>query len=119
MLSFKTFLIGICCVGNVVLGDFPFRNISLSWHERVDDLVSRLTLEEVVYQMAKGGTSVHGGPAPAIPRLGIKPYSWNTECLHGDATAGEATAFPQSIGLAASFWCVVQYKCMLYFSLFM
>lgn len=54
-------------------------------------------------QLAKGGGGPKGGPAPAIPRLNVGKYSWNTECLRGDAGAGEATAFPQSIGLAASF----------------
>ena len=41
----------------------------------------------------------HSGPAPAIPRLGIKPYQWGTECLSGDVTAGPATSFPQAIGM--------------------
>ena len=39
------------------------------------------------------------GPAPGIPRLGIKPYQWGTECLSGDVRAGPATSFPQSIGM--------------------
>ena len=39
------------------------------------------------------------GPAPAIPRLGIKPYQWGTECLSGDVLAGPATSFPQAIGM--------------------
>lgn len=44
------------------------------------------------------------GPAPPVPRLGIGPYNWNTECLRGDAEApGWATAFPQALGLAAAF----------------
>lgn len=83
--------------------DFPFRNVSLPWDQRVDDLVQRLTLPDIMYQMSKGGAGPKGGPAPAIPRLGIEPYSWNTECLRGDATAGKATGFPQAIGLAAAF----------------
>ncbi|XP_076444918.1 uncharacterized protein LOC143282917 [Babylonia areolata] len=85
--------------------DFPFRNVSLPWSERVKDLVSRLSLEEIQLQMGRGGAGIHGGPAPAIPRLGIGPYQWDTECLRGDANApGKgATAFPQSIGLAAAF----------------
>lgn len=86
-----------------VLSDFPFRNVSLSWDDRVADLVNRLTLQEMMVQMARGGVSDHGGPAPAIDRLQIKPYSWNTECLRGDVGAGPATAFPQALGLAASF----------------
>jgi len=80
--------------------DYPFRDITLSWDERVDDLVSRLTLDEIVDQIAYGGRVTH---APAIQRLGIKPYGWGVECLRGDVEAGPATSFPQAIGLAASF----------------
>ena len=83
--------------------DYPFRNVSLSWEQRVNDLVSRLTTEEIMYQMAKGGGGNYGGPAPAITRLGIDPYQWDTECLSGDVLAGNATSFPIAIGLAASF----------------
>ena len=39
------------------------------------------------------------GPAPAIDRLGIKPYQWGTECLSGDVSAGNATSFPMSLGM--------------------
>ncbi|XP_064594471.1 uncharacterized protein LOC135461355 [Liolophura sinensis] len=86
-----------------VVSDFPFRNVSLPWDARVADLVNRLTLQEMMLQMSRGGVADHGGPAPAIDRLQIKPYSWNTECLRGDVGAGPATAFPQALGLAASF----------------
>lgn len=83
--------------------EYPFMNPALPWHERVNDLVNRLTLEEMVLQMARGGAR-ENGPAPPIKRLGIKPYSWNTECLRGDVEApGWATSFPQALGLAASF----------------
>jgi beta-glucosidase len=81
----------------------PFRNVSLPWNIRVQDLVSRLTVEEVVLQLSKGGAGKNGGPAPSIPQLGIDPYQWNTECLRGDVEAGNATSFPEAIGLAASF----------------
>ena len=43
----------------------------------------------------------HTGPAPSIPRLGINPYQWGTECLSGDVRAGPATSFPQAIGLVS------------------
>jgi beta-glucosidase len=85
---------------------YPFFNTSLSWEERVDDLVSRLTLDEIVLQLARGGIGRYGfgnNPAPGIPRLGIDPYSWNTECLSGDVGAGKATSFPIAIGMAATF----------------
>ena len=62
---------------------------------RVDNLVSRMTLEEKVSQMQNA--------APAIPRLGIPAYNWWNEALHGVARAGRATVFPQAIGLAATF----------------
>jgi beta-glucosidase len=77
------------------LANAPFRNPALPIGERVDDLVSRLTLEEKVSQM------VH--TAPAIPRLGIPAYNWWSEGLHGAAREGYATVFPQAIGLAATF----------------
>jgi beta-glucosidase len=70
-----------------------FLNPNLSIDERVDDLVSKLTLVEKASQM------LHG--APPIERLGIPAYNWWNECLHGVARAGVATVFPQAIGLAA------------------
>ena len=88
--------------------NYPFRDVNLPWYERVDDLVSRLDLHELMLQMAMGGGGPKGGPAPSIPRLKIGKYQWDTECLRGDVQAGEATAFPQSIGLAATFrWVMI------------
>ena len=72
----------------------PYKDPSLPVQKRVDDLVSRMTLEEKVSQMVSG--------APAIERLGIPEYNWWNECLHGVARAGIATVFPQAIGLGAT-----------------
>jgi beta-glucosidase len=77
------------------VGAPPFRDASLPLAMRVDDLVSRMTLEEKVPQMMYA--------APSIPRLGIAAYNWWSEGLHGVAAAGVATVFPQAIGMAASF----------------
>ena len=44
-----------------------------------------------------------GNNSPAIERLKIPAYNWWNEGLHGVARAGEATIFPQAIGMAASF----------------
>ena len=74
---------------------YPYQDISLSAEQRADDILQRLTLEEKVSLMQNA--------SPAIPRLGIKPYEWWSEALHGIARAGRATVFPQSIGMAASF----------------
>ena len=79
----------------VIAENLPFMNPELSIEARVDDLVSRLTLEEKAQQM------LHD--SPAIERLNIPAYNWWNECLHGVARAGIATVFPQAIGLAATF----------------
>lgn len=74
----------------------PFFNYKASFEERVNDLVSRLTLEEKVSQMLNA--------APAIPRLGIPAYDWWNEVLHGVArTPFKVTVYPQAIAMAASF----------------
>jgi beta-glucosidase len=73
---------------------FPFLNTELSIEQRVDDLVSRMTLEEKISQMIND--------APAIERLGVPRYNWWAEGLHGVARAGIATVFPQAIGLGAT-----------------
>ena len=46
-------------------------------------------------------TFLNPGPAPAIDHLGIKPYQWGTECLSGDVKAGDATSFPQALGMVS------------------
>jgi beta-glucosidase len=71
----------------------PFYDPKLSLNKRVDDLISRLTLEEKV--------SLMGMDSASIPRLGIASYRWWNEALHGVAN-GTATVFPNPTGLAAA-----------------
>lgn len=75
--------------------NYPFENISLSTESRVEDLISKLTIEEKVALMMN--------ESPAVDRLGIPAYDWWNEALHGVARAGRATVFPQAIALAATF----------------
>ena len=76
--------------------DYPFRNPDLPLDVRVQDIISRLTLEEKVQLMKHA--------APAVPRLGIPAYNWWNEALHGVArTKEKVTVFPQAIGMAATF----------------
>ncbi len=63
--------------------------------KRAKELVSQMTIEEKCSQM------LHH--AEAIDRLGIPKYCWWNEALHGVARAGDATVFPQAIGLGATF----------------
>jgi beta-glucosidase len=72
----------------------PYLDPTLPLDRRVNDLVSRMTMEEKASQMQD--------VARAVPRLGIPAYNWWNEGLHGVARAGNATVFPQAIGLAAT-----------------
>lgn len=65
-----------------------------SAEQRAARLVSQMTLEEKAAQIQHR--------APAIARLGIPGYNYWNEGLHGVARAGEATVFPQAIGMAAT-----------------
>jgi beta-glucosidase len=71
-----------------------YKDASQPISARVSDLVGRMTIEEKAAQMQN--------TAPAIPRLGIPAYDYWNEALHGVARAGEATMFPQAIGMAAT-----------------
>lgn len=62
---------------------------------KADAIIAQMTLDEKIAQMQNR--------APGIPRLGLKPYNWWNEALHGIARDGRATMFPQPIGMAATF----------------
>ncbi len=65
-----------------------YQNPDAPLEQRVDDLLSRMTVDEKVSQMMND--------SPAIERLGIPAYNWWNECLHGVARAGRATVFPHA-----------------------
>ena len=79
-----------------------YKNPNLPLETRVEDLLSRLTLEEKIAQMMNA--------TPAIDRLGIPQYDYWNEALHGVARAGTATVFPQAIGLAATWDTKLMYE---------
>lgn len=73
---------------------YPFQNPDLPLEERVNDLVSRFTLDEKIELMCQYQAE--------IPRLGVQKYKHGTEGAHGVAWLGEATVFPQNTGLACT-----------------
>ncbi|KAB1199837.1 putative beta-D-xylosidase 7 [Morella rubra] len=101
-----------CDSSNPSTKSYAFCKTSLPIKERVQDLVSRLTLDEKISQLVNS--------APPIPRLGIPGYEWWSEALHGVANAGPgirfdgtiqaATSFPQVILTAASFDAHIWYR---------
>jgi beta-glucosidase len=97
-----SFLCVLLCVFAPLRETPPYKNPNLPIETRIDDLVSRMTLEEKVLQMQNA--------APAIERLGIPAYDWWNEALHGVARAGYATVFPQAIGLAATWDTKLMYQ---------
>ena len=84
---------------------FPYCDASLPYADRVRDLIGWMTVEEKVGNL---GDISHGAP-----RVGLPPYKWWSEALHGVSNAGRgihldgplraATSFPQVILTAASF----------------
>ncbi|KAF6587178.1 glycoside hydrolase family 3 protein [Paenibacillus sp. EKM211P] len=74
--------------------EYLFQDPKIQLDERVRDLVSRLTLEEKIESMLQY--------QPAIDRLGVAAYKHGTEAAHGIAWLGEATSFPQPVGLACT-----------------
>lgn len=63
--------------------------------QQATDIIKQMTLEEKFSQMMN--------ETPGISRLGIEPYDWWNEALHGVARSGRATVFPQPIGMGATF----------------
>ncbi|MFI0964546.1 glycoside hydrolase family 3 C-terminal domain-containing protein [Streptomyces sp. NPDC021080] len=72
----------------------PFRDASLPFAKRIDDLLARLTLDERIALLHQF--------TPAVERLGVPAFRTGQEALHGVAWMGPATVFPQAVGLGAT-----------------
>ena len=93
-ITFNLFLVAICLNTFSQTEKFEFLNTNLPIEERVDLLVSQMTVQEKIDQMVY--------TSPAINRINVPEYNWWNESLHGVARAGFATVFPQSITIAGS-----------------
>lgn len=83
----------IACAGAVQAQEL-YKNENAPMHERIMDLLSRLTVEEKI--------SLLRATSLGIPRLDIPKYYHGNEALHGVVRPGRFTVFPQAIGLAAT-----------------
>ena len=77
-----------------------YKDENAPMHERIMDLLSRLSVEEKI--------SLLRATSPAISRLDIPKYYHGNEALHGVVRPGRFTVFPQAIGLAATWNPVLQ-----------
>ena len=102
----------------------PFRDTSLSLDERLDDLVSRMSLVEKVGQMlqldARGdlvdavatkgaGSILHASPTRLLEAIDLAsrtrlaiPLLTADDCIHGHSFWPGATIFPTQLGMACS-----------------
>lgn len=105
VIPYLLILIGIFSLLNAsAQTSYPFQNADLDMETRVDDLLSRMTLEEKVSALSTD---------PSVPRLGIKGAP-HIEGYHGVAMGGPAnwapkgdervptTQFPQAYGMGAT-----------------
>ncbi|MGM8363715.1 hypothetical protein ACSV4D_17510 [Flavobacterium sp. ARAG 55.4] len=88
------FVLQLVTVSTFAQEKLPFKNPDLPTEQRVNDIVSRMTLHEKISQLMDH--------SPAIKRLDIPEYNWWNESLHGVARTGYATVFPQSISITSS-----------------
>lgn len=82
------------CAAETAQAQELYKNENASTHERIMDLLSRLSVEEKI--------SLLRATSPGIPRLGIPKYYHGNEALHGVVRPGRFTVFPQAIALAAT-----------------
>ena len=76
-------------------GAFAQESKEAAMHRKAAEVIAQMTLDEKISMMMNS--------TPGVPRLGIKPYDWWNEALHGVARNGRATVFPEPIGLGATF----------------
>lgn len=82
--------------------DFPFCDVSLSMHERLTDLVDRITMGEAAYQLT-------ARESKALPDIGLPAYYWGTNAIHGVQNVNCLkngicpTSFPAPVNYGATF----------------
>ena len=95
IIGFAALTLLLCCGIGGYAQRYPWQDTTKSVDWRVEWLINHLTLDEKLSLM------VHQNPA--IEHVGLKPYSWWNEALHGVGRAGIATVYPMPIAMAATF----------------
>ena len=90
----------MACAARTTQAQELYKNENAPTHERIMDLLSRLSVEEKI--------SLLRATSPGISRLDIPKYYHGNEALHGVVRPGRFTVFPQAIGLAATWDPVLQ-----------
>ncbi|KAL6008777.1 hypothetical protein ACLOJK_022003 [Asimina triloba] len=75
--------------------NLKFCDKSLPFDVRAKDLVDRMIAEEKVKQL--------GSTSEGVERLGLPPYEWWSEALHGVSDVGHGTKFNKDVPSATSF----------------
>lgn len=91
----RTLILSLTAGLFLTMGAFAQDSKEAAMHKKAADLISQMTLDEKISMMMNS--------TPGVERLGIKPYDWWNEALHGVARNGRATVFPEPIGLGATF----------------
>ena len=90
---------------NASTAERPWCDVKLSFSARAELLAAALTPAEQVTQISTYSfTSNHSGTVPGVARLGLPPYNYHSEGLHGvrDSCDGAATLWPQVVAMAAT-----------------
>ncbi|KAL6008781.1 hypothetical protein ACLOJK_022007 [Asimina triloba] len=75
--------------------NLKFCDKSLPFDVRAKDLVDRMIAEEKVKQL--------GSTSEGVERLGLPPYEWWSEALHGVSNVSHDTKFNKDVPSATSF----------------
>ena len=94
LISFFSLVLLCASCGPKQTYEYPFWDPDLNIEDRIDNLMSLLTVEEKVGLMMNKNVS--------IDRLNIPSYNWWSEACHGVRQDGY-TVYPQPIGMAAAF----------------
>ena len=94
-MTLRTLILTVAAGLFLTVGAYAQESKEAAMHKKAAEVIAQMTLDEKIGMMMNS--------TPGVERLGIKPYDWWNEGLHGVARNGRATVFPEPIGLGATF----------------